>query len=340
MELRHARIGSVRAQYALCVLGRLAMKCLQKLAFFFMIFWIAGACTHNIKPTPAQVNARMSIHNKDGHETVFYFTKPAKNRFPIAVICEGSTMPDDIESVWQLTQFDQFSGLKDSLGILAVEKDGVDAGVIDKDRFFANYTRSRRFHDHVAVIDHMLKNPPDGFDGRLVFIGASEGGPLANQLSIHYRETIATINWSGADDHPWPDELWAWMGQMRNEHPFLAWFYTWWHKVPKTREGFDKVMAETLKDPSDKRWFLGMTHRYHADAIKTPALDYKKIHAPMLIVCGTKDSLIFSCDSFVAKAQKAKAPITYWRVEGMEHRISQNKQNIIPKSFEWLKELL
>ena len=58
-----------------------------------------------------------------------------------------------------------------------------------------------------------------------------------------------------------------------------------------TRDGFDKAMAEALKDPTDKRWFLGMTYRYHAHAIKAPAFDYQKIHAPMLVACGTKDSL-------------------------------------------------
>jgi hypothetical protein len=60
----------------------------------------------------------------------------------------------------------------------------------------------------------------------------------------------------------------------------------------------------------------------------------------MLVLCGTKDSLIPSCDDFAKKSQVASEPITYWRIEGMEHRISQNKQNIIPKSFEWLRQLL
>jgi acetyl esterase/lipase len=163
---------------------------------------------------------------------------------------------------------------------------------------------------------------------------------LVNQLSIHYPQTIATINWSGAGDWSWPDELWAWIQDMWHKASFSARLYAWWHNVPKTREELDSVMAETLQNPSVQRWFVGMTYRYHADAIKTPALDYHKIHAPMLVVCGTKDSLIDSCDAFVQKAKAAQAPITYWRVSGMEHRISQNKENLIPKSFEWLKQWL
>jgi pimeloyl-ACP methyl ester carboxylesterase len=300
---------------------------------------VFSSCTHNIKK-PA-VNGQLSIVNDDGAETVFYLTKPNQQKFPIAVLCEGSTSANDIESVWSFHNFEQFSTLSEmGLGILTIEKDGGSANAIDKSRFFANYTRSKRFRDHVAVIDHLLKNPPSGFDGRLIFIGASEGGPLVNQLSLHYPQTIATINWSGAGDWPWPDEIWAWGEQVRKENPILASIYGWWHKIPKTREGFDSVMAETIHDPSDKRWFLGMTYRYHADAIKTPLFQYYRIHAPMLVVCATKDSLINSCDDFVVKAKSVSAPITYWRVEGMEHRISQNKGNLIPKSFEWLSQWL
>ena len=163
---------------------------------------------------------------------------------------------------------------------------------------------------------------------------------MVNQLSIHYPQTTATINWSGAGDWSWPNELWAWAKQVRKEHPFLAGLYSWWHRIPKTRKGFNEMMAKTLRDPSDTRWIFGMTYSYHADAINNAQFAYERIHAPMLIVCGTKDSLVESCDSFVRKAQVVNSPITYWRIDGMEHLISQNKENIIPKSFEWLKQWL
>lgn len=316
----------------------------RKLRLILLVIFVLGylmGCARNIKPDIAQLQARMALINDDKTQTVYYFTKPNKEKFPIVILCDGSTSNDAIESVWRLHQFEQFAALK-ALGvaIITIEKDGVDVDSIDKPRFFANYTRSRRFKDHVTVIDHVLKNPPQGFDGRLIFIGASEGGPLVNQLSIHYPQTIATINWSGAGDWSWHDELWAWIEDMRQKSGFLARLYGWWYHVPKNREQFDSIMAEALKNPSTQHWFLGMTYRYHADAIETRPYEYKKFHAPMLVVCGTKDSLIDSCDAFVEKAKSALVPITYWRIEGMEHRISHNKENIIPKSFAWLKQWL
>jgi pimeloyl-ACP methyl ester carboxylesterase len=316
------------------------MKTAMRYKLLFMSIFVLAGCASLVKPTPAQLSARMSIINDEKTKTVFYLTKPNREEFPIAVLCEGSSSQNDIASVWQVHQFEQFRELSQmGIAILTVEKDGIDAEKIDNARFFANYTRSKRFHDHIMVIDHLLKNPPNGFDGRLIFVGASEGGPIANQLSIHYPQTIATINWSASGYWPWPDELWAWAERMRKQHPFFARLYGWWNKIPRIREEFDHVMEETLHDPSDKRWFLGMTYRYHADAIKTPTVLYEKIHAPILVVCGTKDSLIESCDDF-AKKSPVSAPITYWRIEGMEHPISKNKQNIIPKSFEWMRPLL
>lgn len=306
-----------------------------------VIIVMSCGCTHNLRPTSSQLNARRSISNDDKTEAVFYLTVPSRQKFPIAVICEGSTSANDVTSVWQLHQFEQFDALPQmGLAVLTIEKDGIDADRIDRDRFFANYTRGRRFHDHVVVLDHLFRNPPPGFDGRLIFIGASECGVLANQLSMHYPQTVATINWSSSGYWPWLDELWSWAEQMRSERQLLARIYAWWHGVPKTREGFADVMAEARSDPSDKRFFLGMTYRYHADAMETPAFALEKIHAPLLVVCGTKDSLIESCDSFAEKARAANPPITYWRVEGMEHRISKNRVNIIPKSFEWLRQSL
>lgn len=50
-----------------------------------------SSCTRHIKPTPAQLSARISIINQDKSETVFYLAKPNRDSFSIAVLCDGST---------------------------------------------------------------------------------------------------------------------------------------------------------------------------------------------------------------------------------------------------------
>ena len=58
--------------------------------------------------------------------------------------------------------------------------------------------------------------------------------------------------------------------------------------------------------------------------------------SPFLVVQGTEDPNIESCDEFVRKAKEAGAPIEYIRVEGMDHYI-RKRPDIIDQSFQWLK---
>ncbi|MBA2728562.1 MAG: hypothetical protein H0U49_10375, partial [Parachlamydiaceae bacterium] len=78
---------------------------------------------------------------------------------------------------------------------------------------------------------------------------------------------------------------------------------------------------------------------YHADAFLKPAVNYSKIRSPFLVVKGTADSDIESCDQFVQKAMEAGAPITYFRIEGMDHWF-RKRTDIIDQSFCWLQQQL
>jgi hypothetical protein len=66
------------------------------------------SCLRNVQPTSEKIPARMSIINDNKTETVFYLTMPKHQRFPIAVLCAGSTTQDDVASVWGFHEFDQF----------------------------------------------------------------------------------------------------------------------------------------------------------------------------------------------------------------------------------------
>ncbi len=83
----------------------------------------------------------------------------------------------------------------------------------------------------------------------------------------------------------------------------------------------------------------GMTYFYHADAFQKPPIDYSRIRSPFLVVEGTEDSTIESCDQFVQKAIEAGALIIYFRIDGMDHWI-RKRPDVIDRSFEWLKQQL
>lgn len=97
-------------------------------------------------------------------------------------------------------------------------------------------------------------------------------------------------------------------------------------------------MDKIADNPTSNRHFLGMTYKYHSDAMLYSDIDYKKIRTPFLVVGGTKDSAISSTDAFVKKAKVAGVDITYLRIKDMDHYI-RKRPDIIHESFEWLKNI-
>ncbi len=54
---------------------------------------------------------------------------------------------------------------------------------------------------------------------------------------------------------------------------------------------------------------------------------------------GGLDKIVPSADVFVEKAKKAGAPVTYFRINDMDHYL-RKRPDVIQQSFEWLKEVL
>lgn len=106
--------------------------------------------------------------------------------------------------------------------------------------------------------------------------------------------------------------------------------------VPPTRQEFDTLVQEIINNPTSKLSMGGMTYLYNADAFQASPTEYEKIRFPFLVVQGTEDSAITSCDQFVQKALDAGAPITYLRIDGMDHWI-RKRPDVIDQAFSWLK---
>lgn len=280
-------------------------------------------------------------------DVIYYLSKPRESAYPIVIFCEGSSHQDTACSVIHMHRYCLQEVLDLGAGLITVEQWGIDGNSVDRELFMEHYTRSQRLYDHRAVIDHLKQHPPIGWNGKLIFIGASEGGPLVTTLTTDYADiTAATVNWCGAGDWSWREELWAFVGNLQNNaslgwRAYLfkvipRWMY-WAIGLPRTREDYDRQMDETLAHPIASKKFVGMTYKYHADALLYPSYDYVRIRTPFLVVVGAQDSIIDSADAFVEKAQAAGAPITYMRLTDMDHFI-RRRPEIIEQSFQWLKE--
>jgi len=283
-------------------------------------------------------------------DIVYYFSKPDKNYFPIAILCGGSSLEDDITSIIHFHRYFLKEFLDLGIGVMTVEQQGIDGININAKEFMDNYTRSSRLSDHRTVIEYVKNHPIRGWNGKLIFLGVSEGGPIVTTLTTDYPEiTLATINWAGAGDFSWREELWYFLKDMNQKIPWIiklratlpSWMpYSLDLYLPRSQKDHEEKMNETIRNPSTDLKLAGMTYKYHADALVSyPKTEYQKIKTPYLVVAGEHDSIIKSSDSFVKKSKEAGAPITYLRISDMDHYV-RKKENVIKESFSWLKSQL
>jgi len=295
----------------------------------------SGGPKYEIPPSSRFTTKRMG---SDSPDIVYYFSKPPRDNFPIAILVGGSSSEDDILSIIHFHRYFLKEFLDLEVGVLTIEQQGVDGQQINVREFMKHYTRSNRLSDHRTVIEHLRKHPPAGWNGKLIFLGASEGGPIMTTLTCDYPEmTLATINWCGAGDRSWRDELWSFIQAMIRNTPWHvklraklpSWMpYSLDLYFPKSRDDHDRAMNETIKNPTADLKLAGMTYKYHHDALVVypkPEAEYKKIKTPYLVVAGARDSIIDSADAFVRKAKAAGAPITYMRISDMDHYVRKKK---------------
>lgn len=290
-------------------------------------------------PTSSRFTTRRLIEGAPA--LVYYLSKPHENNYPIVVMCGGSSDKDHIESIIDFHRYFLQELMDLGVGVLTVEQWGVDGKNIHTQEFIEHYTRSQRLEDHQTVIEHLKQHPPPYWNEKLIFLGVSEGGPLVTALTEKYSDiTLATINWSGAGDWSWNEELWVYLQRLVVENPECP------HNLPlsdcftclesiTSRERYDMQMDAIIQNPTFDQYFLNMTYKYHADALLYPKPDYKKIRTPFLVVAGAKDTIIESSDAFVKKAKAAGANITYLRIADMDHYV-RKRPDIIQQSFDWL----
>jgi hypothetical protein len=285
-----------------------------------------GGPKYDIPPSSRFATKRIGAHFNDisAPDIVYYFSRPSRDQFPIAILVGGSSLEGDISSIIHFHRYFLKEFLDLGVGVITIKQQGVDGHQMNKTEFMEHDTRSHRLSDHRIVIEHLKKYPPLGWNGKLIFLGVSEGGPIVTTLTSDYSsDALATINWSGAGDWSWRDELWIFMQDMIQNTPWHvklrvqlpSWMpYSLDLYLPKSRKDHDQAMDEAIKNPTAQMKLAGMTYKYNADALTTyPKPEYEKIKTPYLVVAGTKDSIIDSSNAFVRNAQEASAPITYMR---------------------------
>jgi len=333
-------------KYILCVGYAISLCCLEDIVPYK---FTDQEINSNQLDYQIPLSARFTINRLGEYHSdiVYYLSKPQKQNYPIAICCTGSSSRDSVYSVIHFHRYFLQEFLDLGVAVVTVEQQGVDGNNVDMQEFWDHYTRSNRLSDHEQLIDYLKQNPPAGWNGKIILLGVSEGGPIVLSLTEKYADIlIATINWSGFGDWSWRDELWVFIEGVKKQGPWwlscLAYVPSWVSCVPyipKNRSDYDLCMDRALKNPTSQQDFMGMSLMYHADALRYPAVNYEQIKTPLLVVAGALDTIIDSADAFVMKAQAADVHLTYFRVEDMDHYI-RRRPDIVEKSFVWLEQYL
>jgi dienelactone hydrolase len=296
---------------------------------------VRSASTTNLAPLLTYSIKRPHAGDTD---ITYYLSRPKeKIDFPIVVLIGGSSDHNNAASITQFHRY--FLRNFDAVGAaaLTVEQWGITEHAIDKKIFMAHYTRTQRLQDHRAVIEHIRRYPPRGWNGKLALLAVSEGGNIAVTLAADPNVPVsATAIWSGAGNWSWRDELWAFMRQACSEESAKDEAEC---QNVSTRQQFDSRLDEVFLHPSSQLYYSNMTNMYMSDAMTYPKPAYKNIHGKLLVVSGVRDTLIQSSDDFYKKAKQAGVNITYWRIEDMDHSI-RKRPELIERSFEWMKQQL
>ena len=278
-------------------------------------------------------------------EIIYYISQPDQETYPIVVLCEGSYCAGQIIKSPSGLLKNFLPILKDcNVGLLTVEKWGVNGAEVDEKQFHVHNTITQRIQDHEQVIDHLIAINPNGWNGKLAFLGGSEGGDVATALTLNYAEKVlATIIFAGIGLRSRQDEIWDHMESKRRDSSWCEQWVLWWDGALKNRDDFDKKIESMIKNPDPTKWWYGQTYKYWADAFtrerEALSSEFYNLKSPIFISTGTADSFIESSDELVEIMKQHGMKVTYHRLQDVSHDQRVHAPKIFDVAATWLQNI-
>jgi dipeptidyl aminopeptidase/acylaminoacyl peptidase len=233
---------------------------------------VAGCMAH----TRAPVFADVLVHepSSNGTPLAWIAIEPRAQSYPVALYLTGSGCHSVIHSEPYL------QALADAgYGVVAPEKRGI---AIDADgytqctpEYLATNDRQQRIADTELVLSR-VRARLSGLDGRLVVIGASEGGQIAPEIATRHPETAALIiiGAGGRDQATDMKDLAA----KRGDDP----------------KALDATFAAIEADPVSTKTWAGKDNTYKrwASYLRYRPMDYLvKLRVPIFVAQGANDAM-------------------------------------------------
>lgn len=221
------------------------------------------------------VQANVGIARSPEQGAIEYlWAEPAGNaHYPIVLYLDGS----DCRSVTNVVAYAR-PILELGMAIVLPEKRGVhvdDDGARCSQEFLQTNDRAQRIASTVTVVEH-LRPRLSRWDGRIVVLGASEGGALAPAVALALPTTVAVISLAG--------------GGKSQFHELL--------ELASSDEERNAIWAkreEILGDPTPNKTWLGPSNTYKRWASwldAAPLDDFLRVKVPIYVAHGHRDTSV------------------------------------------------
>ena len=222
-----------------------------------------------------------------------------KEAYPLVVYLDGS----DCRSVTNVVAYAE-PLLELGMAIVLPEKRGVhvdDDGVRCSSEFLHTNDRAQRVASAVSVVEH-LRVHLARWDGRVVVLGASEGGAIAAAVALALPKTVAVVSLAGGGMSQ-ADEL----------------------RLLDPRAALDAKFEEIRRDPTPDKTWLGPSNTYKRWASYldyTPASDFARLDVPVFVAHGERDRSVPIASSIALEARfkiDGKTNLVLRRYPSLDH---------------------
>lgn len=280
-----------------------------------------------------------TLERADGTPMTGYANFPETESYPIVIAVQNSLC----ESI--LPFLHHFQDFADQMGValVGIEKQGViSAEEIDERAYHQGNYRERRILDHLLLVDalrNQIVHAP-GWNGRIIFLGGSEGSLVALQTAPLVPETSAVMLFSaGGGLDPRQEVTTSIESYFKCKGtPQIA--------ISMMLASIGLQLDEMIANPSTDKFFYDYSYRWWASHLTArPVLDSALLlDCPILYVHGVEDELIpiKSADLFVeAFAHAGKTNLTYVRLDGFTHDLFRHDMDAVQDySARWLQQKL
>jgi len=270
------------------------------------------------------------LQRQDGTILEGYFSPPSTICSPIIFAIQGSSCESTSNWHKDLSDYAYVLGL----GVIAIEKQGVSKEGIDFLEYHQANCLENRLDDSMLCLKNMNLICPE-WNGKMIFLGESEGGILVAHLAAQTPQTAAVLLFAVGGGLKPREEVKSSLRQRLEKHGAMQ------SEIDQYMIFLEEQMEMMILNPTPTEQFLGNTYKWWASLLTAneASLPIIQHSLPIYLAHGVEDSQIpiLSADIAAERLKETNA-LTYQRLERYGHDL--DTADIHVAACQWLNFIL